>query len=184
MNKLHKVEWDDEKPPNYALLISTKIDGGWGGPWWTFDAQVVRIDDEDGKPRNLDDKRQPMAWLFVSASMSSGHGDGQPYGMQVVFKPAGSVDLQSAERMASVLKTVERGLDRLGDRFGYLVDLPTLVTRFMDVCGIGSAILQVTRGADGYYTSGTYRSVARRSVASEVADLIEDGQKRLGVIAA
>lgn len=178
MHKLHAIEWGQDAPPKYALLLRTKCDRSrWS--YWQITGIMVLIDPTDGTPRNLSGD-QPMQDITVSALMGDTDYLLHPYSWQVEAKPT-TVRLEDAKRIASTLTVIHKGLDRLYDRFGSADSLGAWVSRVMDVCGIEVAMIQTKGDPDGWYDRGEYRTIERKHVPVEVEALVKQGRIDLGI---
>lgn len=179
MNKLHVVEFGETTPPRYALHLQTKVDRTFS-PLWSVTGSVVRIDREDGKPRNmLQTDRQKLGCIQIGALLSQGLADGQPYGVQVVADPIGRLTLSESETITSTLRTIHAGLDKLSNRFGPTSDFGSWVARFMDVCGIDEVVVQTAPGWDNTYITGEYDFIPRADVPAYIARLVDQARTQV-----
>lgn len=180
MNRLHALDYGESDPPEYAMILEPRVDRSWGR-YWHLRARVVCIDPRDRTPRNLRDEYQPMAAMELTCQMDDGAS--RPYALTVQADPVGKLDLRSAQRIVSTLQTVERGLERLTERFGYTDDLGVWVARVMDVCGIAVAVVQTKASPTGVYSDGEYRFIARADVPREIDAMVARGRTDIGAAA-
>lgn len=175
MHKLHHVEYGDDAPPEYTLLVRVNNNThGDGERYWELDARVVSIDPSDRKPRNLSD-RQPLKDVVLTAQMHDGTNNNEPYAFQVRVDPW-KIDLAEAKRILRTLTAIDTGLTKLYERFGSTDDLAGWVLRVMDTCGIQDATIQVQGDPSGWYTRGEYRTIRREYIAGEIAAMVVAGK--------
>lgn len=180
MKPLAITEWGDTAPPRLALLIRTRVDRGYGGPYWVFNADVVTLG-PDGTPRNLSD-RQPLHAVSLRAQSDPDTAKGQPYGIELRVESAGQGRLADLERAVAGLRTATKRLNQIALRFGNTDSLAEYVLRVKEAIGAECVMEMTRRGADGFYSSATYVTVTDADETRDYINaLIAKSRVELGV---
>jgi hypothetical protein len=141
-----------------AFLVSSEISDGLDTPALRIKLSVVKVL-ADGHIRNYSDQgwpREPMADLAISAQCDKTSTSGS-YGWRVEFAQPYSVNLERAAEMVKVLRSIDRGMDKLKAQFGYPDTFAEYVARVATVLKVRTFGWSVERNSGWSYDDGHYR---------------------------
>jgi hypothetical protein len=98
-----------------CLLVSHETNRyGNDKPTLRFTARPVRVT-ADGAIRNLTDTfaGEPLADLTITAQLDHVAADQRPYGWRTEYRQPYDVDLRRAQTVVTVLRKIDRGLERM-----------------------------------------------------------------------
>jgi hypothetical protein len=107
------------------LLVRIDHDNSFGDHALKFTGYIQIM--VDGKPESpdsyrTDDRRPELDGLTITAQLTPAYGN-EFYGWEVSYREPYRVDLDRAESMVKVLRTIRRVMDRTSERFGQPADL-------------------------------------------------------------
>jgi hypothetical protein len=104
-----------------CLLVSHETNRyGNDKPTLRFTARPVRVT-ADGAIRNFTDTfaGEPLADLTITAQLDHVAADQRPYGWRTEYRQPYDVDLRRAQTMVTVLRKIDRGLERMRGQLGH-----------------------------------------------------------------
>jgi hypothetical protein len=151
----------------------------------TVTINPVWLHPEDGKPRNYVsgslNSRDDLSNLQVSGQSYTyaGQTDWGNGTFQLEYADFISINLTRAEAMVKNLRSLDRKLTKLSERFGYCESFQQFAVRFGDVIGAVGAIKSVGRHT-GNYTEGDYLIGKVSDVGYWLVTAMGDFKRELG----
>lgn len=121
-----------------CLLVSHETNRhGNDKPTLRFTVQPVRVT-ADGTIRNFTDTLggEPLADLAITPQLDHVAADPHPYGWRTEYRQPYAVDLRRAQTMVTVLRKIDRGLERMRGQLGHPESFTAYLARVARALGV------------------------------------------------
>jgi len=168
---------DTKETRSLAIMVETERTSMSGDrPWLKLRARPVylnaRHDVEMPSAYGTDDREHGLHRLEISAQNTPDHIEAPAYWNRgAEYRDVYSVDARGAETMHKTLSGLQRKLDKLDAKYGYVTTFGQHVARFADAVGATTFVIR-TRGKVNPSTGTEYR-ICDATGAAYMCDLWE-----------